>query len=117
MPAAGSGCPADRPLCRPQGVGARLIALCAGRREWVPGCGPRLIALGHGVFSPFRELEPEQLLEMFLEFSSWPEYAACSFHTAVQQVSGGRGVRSERGHRLSVFLDNASSLGGPMQPG
>ena len=53
----------------------------------MPGCGPRLIALGHGVFSPFRELQPEQVLRLFLEFAGWPEYPACSFHAAVQQVS------------------------------
>jgi len=58
--------------------------------EWVPGCGPRLIALGHRVFTSLRDLSPAQLLEVFLEFRSWPEYPGCSFHAAA--AAGGRDV-------------------------
>ncbi|KAF0296586.1 Dimethyladenosine transferase 2, mitochondrial [Amphibalanus amphitrite] len=70
--------------------------------EWVPGCGPRLIALGHGVFAPFRELQPQQVLEVFLEFTKWPEYPACSFHAAVQQnVLGGEPELADSEHQLA----------------
>lgn len=47
--------------------------------RWVPGCGPRLISKGLTIFHEFGDLSPFQILELFLEFSSWPEFSTCPF--------------------------------------
>jgi hypothetical protein len=40
----------------------------------VPNCGIRLIAKNYTVYTQFGDLTPAQILEIFKEFKSWPEY-------------------------------------------
>ncbi|XP_012226131.1 dimethyladenosine transferase 2, mitochondrial [Linepithema humile] len=42
--------------------------------KWVPGCGIRLIAKDYTIFTQFKDLTPAQIMELFIEFKSWPEY-------------------------------------------
>ncbi|CAL1300712.1 unnamed protein product [Larinioides sclopetarius] len=52
---------------------------------WVPSCGPRLIKEGMRVFTRFGDLSPEQLLMLFNQFSSWPEYEQSPFHRSLRK--------------------------------
>ncbi|XP_033218051.1 dimethyladenosine transferase 2, mitochondrial isoform X2 [Belonocnema kinseyi] len=47
--------------------------------KWIPNCGPRLIAKDFNIYSEFQELSPNKLLELYIEFSSWPEYETSQF--------------------------------------
>lgn len=51
-------------------------------RQWIPGCGEKLTKLGFTIDSEFEELNPEQLLKLYREFISWPEFEACYFSTS-----------------------------------
>ncbi|KAF8794448.1 26S proteasome non-ATPase regulatory subunit like protein [Argiope bruennichi] len=55
---------------------------------WVPSCGPRLIKEGMNVFTRFGDLSPEQLLMLFNQFSSWPEYEESTFHVSLRRYYG-----------------------------
>ncbi|XP_015929408.1 dimethyladenosine transferase 2, mitochondrial [Parasteatoda tepidariorum] len=55
---------------------------------WIPSCGPRLIKEGMHFFTKFGDLSPKQILELFNQFSSWPEYEDSSFCTALQRYYG-----------------------------
>ncbi|GFQ91290.1 rRNA adenine N(6)-methyltransferase [Trichonephila clavata] len=52
---------------------------------WVPLCGPRLIKEGMNVFTRFGDLSPEQLLMLFNQFSSWPEYEESIFQLSMKK--------------------------------
>lgn len=56
--------------------------------QWVPGCGPRLILRGYDIFTEFSELSSDRLLELFVDFTQWPEFPSCSFKPAIQATSG-----------------------------
>lgn len=47
--------------------------------KWVPECGIRLIAKDYTIFTQFGDLTPAQLIELFKEFKSWPEYNESNF--------------------------------------
>lgn len=51
-------------------------------RGWIPLCGPRLIKEGMNVFRRFGDLSPQQILLLFNQFSSWPEYKDSAFQAA-----------------------------------
>ncbi|KAG8183141.1 hypothetical protein JTE90_029499 [Oedothorax gibbosus] len=55
---------------------------------WITSCGPRLIKEGMNVFTKFGDLSPKQLLALFNQFSSWPEYENSVFHAAMQRFYG-----------------------------
>lgn len=48
-------------------------------RKWVPGCGIRLIAKDYTIFTQFGDLSSTEILELFKEFKSWPEYEKSYF--------------------------------------
>lgn len=48
-------------------------------RKWVPGCGIRLIAKDYTIFTQFKDLTPAQIMDLFKEFKSWPEYESSYF--------------------------------------
>ncbi|EZA51932.1 hypothetical protein DMN91_006978 [Ooceraea biroi] len=47
--------------------------------KWAPGCGIKLIAKNYTIFTQFGDLTPTQILEVFKEFKSWPEYRESYF--------------------------------------
>ncbi|XP_043480369.1 dimethyladenosine transferase 2, mitochondrial [Leptopilina heterotoma] len=47
--------------------------------NWIPGCGPRLIMNNFNIFTEFQDLDVEQLLKLYKEFSSFPEFEECYF--------------------------------------
>ncbi|XP_024869004.1 dimethyladenosine transferase 2, mitochondrial [Temnothorax curvispinosus] len=47
--------------------------------KWVPDCGIRLIAKDYTIYTQFGDLTPIQILELFKEFKSWPEYKESYF--------------------------------------
>lgn len=47
--------------------------------KWVPGCGIRLIMKDYTIFTQFGDLSPTQILDLFKEFKSWPEYEKSYF--------------------------------------
>jgi len=53
--------------------------------QWVPGCGPRLILQGFSIYTQFGSLTPPQILDLYCDFTSWPEYPSSSFCTAVEK--------------------------------
>jgi len=53
--------------------------------QWIPGCGPRLIRQGFTIYTQFGSLTPPEILDVFLQFTSWPEYQSSSFLTAVEK--------------------------------
>lgn len=55
-------------------------------RNWIPDCGIRLIKMGFTIFTRFGDLEPHEFLQLFQEFSSWPEYPTCSFRLAMSKT-------------------------------
>lgn len=52
--------------------------------KWIPGCGIRLIAKNYTIYMRIGDLTPEQLVDLFKEFKSWPEYKTCSFLTSMK---------------------------------
>ncbi|XP_051166497.1 dimethyladenosine transferase 2, mitochondrial [Leptopilina boulardi] len=49
--------------------------------NWIPGCGPRLIMRNFTIYTEFQDLDVKQLLDLYKEFSSWPEFKECYFLT------------------------------------
>lgn len=45
----------------------------------MPGCGVRLITRGYTIYTDCGSLTPDEYLEIFLEFTSWPEFRSSSF--------------------------------------
>ncbi|XP_054010238.1 dimethyladenosine transferase 2, mitochondrial-like isoform X1 [Hylaeus anthracinus] len=45
----------------------------------IPGCGLRLIEKNFNIFTQFDDLTPHQILDLFLEFRSWPEFKESIF--------------------------------------
>lgn len=56
-------------------------------RKWIPGCGIRLIAKDYTIFTQFGDLTPAQIVELFKEFKSWPEYNESNFLASMNQSS------------------------------
>lgn len=52
--------------------------------KWVPGCGYRLIARKINVFTHFQDLTHEQVLQVFFDFVSWPEFKNSAFIFAME---------------------------------
>ncbi|XP_035228357.1 dimethyladenosine transferase 2, mitochondrial-like, partial [Stegodyphus dumicola] len=67
--------------------GKRTAFVIPTMEKWIPFCGPRLIKEGMNVFTRFGDLNPKQILMLFNQFSSWPEYEDSSFHTAFQKYN------------------------------
>ncbi|GFS71055.1 rRNA adenine N(6)-methyltransferase [Nephila pilipes] len=67
---------------------------------WVPLCGPRLIKEGMNVYTRFGDLSPEQLLMLFNQFSSWPEYEESVFQLSMKKFQM---------RRSSVLFDDDES--------
>ncbi|KAL1123557.1 hypothetical protein AAG570_002634 [Ranatra chinensis] len=76
---------------------SKRLRVIAQLERWVPGCGPRLIGrFGMTIFTEFMDLTPQDILELFLEFTSWPEYTSCPFLPAMES--------------LLIKLDNEATL-------
>ncbi|KAJ8873724.1 hypothetical protein PR048_024558 [Dryococelus australis] len=52
--------------------------------RWIPGCGPRVISKGMTIFSRFGDLSPQEILSLFRDFASWPEYSECPFQASIE---------------------------------
>ncbi|XP_049954047.1 dimethyladenosine transferase 2, mitochondrial [Schistocerca serialis cubense] len=52
--------------------------------QWIPGCGPRLIIKGRSIFDQFGDLNPPELLSLFKEFISWPEFYQSNFLSSME---------------------------------
>nr|CAD7394707.1 unnamed protein product [Timema cristinae] len=52
--------------------------------RWIPNCGPRLIMRGINIFTEFGDLTPHEILLIFQDFLSWPEYPMCTFPASVE---------------------------------
>uniref|UniRef100_A0A1B6D0A2 rRNA adenine N(6)-methyltransferase n=1 Tax=Clastoptera arizonana TaxID=38151 RepID=A0A1B6D0A2_9HEMI len=52
--------------------------------NWIPGCGPRLIAEGITLFTEFGDLTPQEILHIFKLFASWPEFNSCPFLSSME---------------------------------
>lgn len=55
-------------------------------RNWIPGCGPRLISEGLTIFTEFGDLTPSELLNVFNCFVSWPEFNSCPFLASMEST-------------------------------
>lgn len=53
--------------------------------QWIPSCGPRLIKEGMNVFVKFGDLSPKEILWLYNELSSWPEYQSSSLQAFAQK--------------------------------
>ncbi|KAK2581704.1 hypothetical protein KPH14_002191 [Odynerus spinipes] len=51
--------------------------------KWIPGCGVRLIAKDYNIFTQFIDLKPCEVLDIYKEFESWPEYKTSLFLSSV----------------------------------
>lgn len=51
-------------------------------RKWFPGCGPRLIKAGIGLFSKAGDISPQTYVELFNLITKWPEYSTSTFKAA-----------------------------------
>mgnify|MGYP000563071839 CR=1 FL=1 len=54
--------------------------------KWIPGCGPRLIVRDMTIHTEFGDLTPHQILSLFHEFSSWPEYPDSPFLSSMETM-------------------------------
>lgn len=81
-----------------------IITNCIFPRKWIPGCGIRLIAKDYTIFTQFGDLTPTQLVELFKEFKSWPEYSESNFLTSMNYLN----VQNELGavEELADLEDN-----------
>nr|CAD7457563.1 unnamed protein product [Timema tahoe] len=52
--------------------------------RWIPNCGPRLIMRGINIFTEFGDLTPHEILLIFQDFLSWPEYPMCTFPASME---------------------------------
>lgn len=50
----------------------------------MPGAGVRLIAQGFTIYTECGSLKPEEILNLFKNFSSWPEYEFSSFSSSME---------------------------------
>ncbi|CAL1679509.1 unnamed protein product [Lasius platythorax] len=66
--------------------------------KWIPGCGIRLIAKDYTIFTQFGDLTPAQMMELFKEFKSWPEYNESNFLATMNDLSAH--------HEFIEFEDN-----------
>ncbi|XP_011166252.2 dimethyladenosine transferase 2, mitochondrial isoform X1 [Solenopsis invicta] len=57
----------------------RITRVIPALEKWVPDCGIRLIAKDYTIYTQFGDLTPTQILELFKEFKSWPEYTESHF--------------------------------------
>lgn len=64
---------------------ARTSRVIPELERWIPGCGVKLIKQGFTIFTQFGTLNPDQLLDLYLQFTSWPEFANSSFLNAVEK--------------------------------
>ncbi|CAG0889796.1 unnamed protein product [Darwinula stevensoni] len=62
---------------------SRTSPIIPALEKWIPGCGPRLIIKGMTIYSRFGDLTPGEILDLYKEFSSWPEYQHSTFRAAV----------------------------------
>lgn len=53
-------------------------------RQWIPGCGPHFIAQGYTIFTQFGDLTPLQILDIFLNFISLPEFNDSTFLSSME---------------------------------
>lgn len=53
-------------------------------RKWISGCGPRIIMDGMTIFTEFGDLTPQEILSLFHNFVSWPEYPVCPFIASME---------------------------------
>lgn len=47
--------------------------------KWIPGCGIRLIEKNYNIFTRFVDLTPIEFLNLYKDFTSWPEYESSLF--------------------------------------
>ncbi|CAL8139750.1 unnamed protein product [Orchesella dallaii] len=64
---------------------ARTNRIIPELEKWCPGCGRRLIRQGFDIYSIFGELTPDEILKLYLQFVSWPEFSYSSFLNAVEK--------------------------------
>ena len=83
---------------------SRRCRVIPNLEKFVPDCGPRLIRKGFTIFTHFGELSPEQILELYLEFSSWPELEFSSFGTAAENLRSKFEIADE-----NVIIDEKSN--------
>ncbi|XP_012522923.1 dimethyladenosine transferase 2, mitochondrial-like isoform X2 [Monomorium pharaonis] len=60
--------------------------------KWIPDCGIRLIAKDYTIYTQFADLTPTQILELFKEFKSWPEYKQSHF---IHSMNNSLGAHNE----------------------
>ncbi|KAG5309222.1 TFB2M transferase, partial [Pseudoatta argentina] len=56
--------------------------------KWIPGCGIKLIAKDYTIYTQFGDLTPTQILELFKEFKSWPDYKESHFIESMKDSVG-----------------------------
>ncbi|KAG5314475.1 TFB2M transferase, partial [Acromyrmex insinuator] len=56
--------------------------------KWIPGCGIKLIAKDYTIYTQFGDLTPTQILELFKEFKSWPDYKGSHFIESMKASVG-----------------------------
>lgn len=64
---------------------ARSNRIIPELENWIPGCGIRLIKQGFTIYSQFGALQPAEILNLYLQFVSWPEFSNSSFLTAMEK--------------------------------
>ncbi|KAF6212749.1 hypothetical protein GE061_010457 [Apolygus lucorum] len=52
--------------------------------KWIPDCGPLFISKGLTVFTDFRDLTSNELLDIFVTFVSLPGFEDCPFQAALE---------------------------------
>ncbi|XP_018048090.1 PREDICTED: dimethyladenosine transferase 2, mitochondrial [Atta colombica] len=57
----------------------RCTRVIPALEKWVPDCGIKLIAKDYTIYTQFGDLTPTQILELFKEFKSWPDYKESHF--------------------------------------
>lgn len=64
---------------------SRTMRVIPELERWIPGCGVKLIKQGFNIYSQFGEMSPQEVLNLYLEFTSWPEFAGSSYLSAVEK--------------------------------
>jgi len=56
---------------------------------WIPGCGARLVRPPYqfSIYDTFATQSPQQILNLYQTFMSWPEFSHSSFLTAVEKFA------------------------------
>lgn len=52
----------------------------------IPDCGIRLIMMDYDIYTEFGDLSPTQLLNLYKELKTWPEFEECAFLDSVDSV-------------------------------